>query len=89
MIPAYDEVIDRERLGKTFSAEATTELLKRPLYVVGAASLGTDARTLDQALEHIFEVAAIWNAIVLIDEVSGQFLLVFSFVISLSGGCIP
>jgi hypothetical protein len=56
--------------GKTFSAEATSEHMKRPLYVVGAGDLGTKAADLDLALERVFDVATMWKAIVLIDEVS-------------------
>jgi hypothetical protein len=56
-------------LGKTFSAEATAEHVKRPLYVVGAGDLGTRAVELDNALESVFDVATMWKAIVLIDEV--------------------
>ena len=57
-------------LGKTFSAEATSEHVKRPLYVVGGGDLGTKAAELDAALDRIFDVATAWKAIVLIDEVS-------------------
>jgi hypothetical protein len=56
--------------GKTFSAEATSEHVKRPLYVVGGGDLGTKAADLDAALERIFDVATAWKAIVLIDEVN-------------------
>lgn len=56
-------------VGKTFSAEATSEHVKRPLYLIGAGDLGTDATKLDLALERVFEVATAWKAIVLIDEV--------------------
>lgn len=55
-------------VGKTFSAEATSEHVKKPLYLVGAGDLGTDASKLDLALERVFEVATAWKAIVLIDE---------------------
>lgn len=56
-------------VGKTFSAEATSEHVQRPLYVVGAGDLGTDPHTLDLALEKVFDLATAWKAIVLIDEV--------------------
>ncbi|KAF9013017.1 hypothetical protein BDZ89DRAFT_1223031, partial [Hymenopellis radicata] len=46
--------------GKIFSAEATSEHVKRPLYLVGAGKLGTDANSLDLALERVFEVATTW-----------------------------
>ncbi|KAJ6534955.1 P-loop containing nucleoside triphosphate hydrolase protein [Mycena capillaripes] len=55
-------------VGKTFSAEATSEHVKRPLYVVGAGDLGTRAEDLDLALQRVFDVATAWKAIVLIDE---------------------
>ena len=55
--------------GKTFSAEATSEFVRRPLYVVGGGDLGTTASNLDRALQQIFDVATAWKAIVLIDEV--------------------
>ncbi|KAK0199592.1 P-loop containing nucleoside triphosphate hydrolase protein [Desarmillaria ectypa] len=55
-------------VGKTFSAEATSEHVKRPLYLVGAGDLGTDTKSLDMALKHMFQVATMWKAIVLIDK---------------------
>ena len=56
-------------VGKTLSAEATSEHVKRPLYVVGSGDLGTSAQSLDTALHEIFDIATTWKAIVLIDEV--------------------
>ena len=57
-------------VGKTFSAEATSEYVKRPLYVVVVGGdLGTSAAALDTELEKIFDIAAAWKAIVLIDKV--------------------
>ncbi|KAH9487460.1 ATPase family AAA domain-containing protein 3B [Psilocybe cubensis] len=55
-------------VGKTFSAEATSEHVRRPLYVIGGGDLGTSAAALDVSLERIFDVATAWKAIVLIDE---------------------
>ncbi|KAI0672103.1 P-loop containing nucleoside triphosphate hydrolase protein [Trametes maxima] len=55
-------------VGKTLSAEATSEYLRRPLYVVSSGELGTSPSSLDDGLDKIFEIAARWNAIVLIDE---------------------
>ncbi|KAF8530383.1 P-loop containing nucleoside triphosphate hydrolase protein [Hysterangium stoloniferum] len=55
-------------VGKTLSAEATSEHVKRPLYVVGAGDLGTSAAQLDLELQRVFELATAWKAIVLIDE---------------------
>ncbi|KAH9938893.1 P-loop containing nucleoside triphosphate hydrolase protein [Epithele typhae] len=55
-------------VGKTLSAEATSEHIRRPLYVVGSGDLGTSPSQLDSALERIFDIATAWRAIVLIDE---------------------
>ncbi|KAI1792718.1 P-loop containing nucleoside triphosphate hydrolase protein [Ganoderma leucocontextum] len=55
-------------VGKTLSAEATSEHVCAPLYVVGAGDLGTKAADLDAALERVFDIAMSWRAIVLIDE---------------------
>jgi hypothetical protein len=55
-------------VGKTLSAEATSEHVKRPLYVVGAGDLGTKATELDHELQRVFELATAWKAIILIDE---------------------
>jgi len=55
--------------GKTLSAEATSEHVRKPLYVVGAGDLGVTATEIDQALERTFDIATSWKAIVLIDEV--------------------
>ena len=56
-------------VGKTLSAEATSERVHRPLYVVGGGDLGTKAAELDESLERVFDIATSWKAIVLIDEV--------------------
>ena len=56
-------------VGKTLSAEATSEHLQRPLYIVGSGNLATNAEDLDHKLDQAFELAAHWNAVLLIDEV--------------------
>ena len=56
-------------VGKTLSAEATSEHLRRPLYIIGSGDLGTCASDLDARLGEAFELAASWNAVLLIDEV--------------------
>ncbi|KAF9030366.1 hypothetical protein BDZ89DRAFT_1132477 [Hymenopellis radicata] len=52
----------------TFSAEATSEHVKKPLYIVGVGHLETHAEGLDTTLERSFQIATVWKAIVLIDE---------------------
>ncbi|KAF7362807.1 AAA domain-containing protein [Mycena venus] len=56
-------------VGKTFSAEATSDYVKRPLYVIGAGDLGATAEAVEDALMRAFKLATAWKAIVLIDEV--------------------
>ena len=60
-------------VGKTLSAEATSEHVKKPLYVIGGGDLGTTAMELDNNLQDAFDIATAWKAIVLIDEVSNAF----------------
>jgi len=55
-------------VGKTLSAEATSEHVRHPLYVVGCGDLGTKASELDAELEKVFDLATAWKAIILIDE---------------------
>lgn len=57
-------------VGKTLSAEATSEHLRCPLYMIGAGDLGNAATIVENTLKRVFSVAARWKAIVLIDEVS-------------------
>jgi DNA polymerase III delta prime subunit len=54
--------------GKTLTAEVTAEKLKRPLYMVGVGELGTSAAELEGNLRQILDVAASWNAVLLLDE---------------------
>ncbi|EPS96936.1 hypothetical protein FOMPIDRAFT_130886 [Fomitopsis schrenkii] len=51
--------------GKSLTAEAMSE---QPLYIVGAADLGTNAESVDANLTTVFKVSAAWGAVVLIDE---------------------
>ena len=57
-------------VGKTLSAEATSEHVRSPLYVIGGGDLGTNATALDATLQTVFDIATTWHAIVLIDEVN-------------------
>ena len=54
--------------GKTLTAEATAELLERPLYQITVAELGTDAEQLEDGLEKALRLASHWRAVVLMDE---------------------
>ncbi len=55
-------------VGKTLTAEAIAETQERPLYTVGAGELGTQPGAVEAKLKEIFDMAVIWNAIVLLDE---------------------
>lgn len=54
--------------GKTLTAEAIAERLKRPLYMVSVGELGTDVEMLEESLRQILDTASAWNAVLLIDE---------------------
>lgn len=54
--------------GKTLTAEVYAESEKRALYSVQCAQLGTDPEELEAALLKVFERAARWNAVMLLDE---------------------
>ena len=78
-------------VGKTLSAEATSEHVRRPLYVIGGGDLGTTATDLDAALNRVFDIATNWKALVLIDEV-GHSCSTSGFCVRLTsflGGCFP
>jgi ATPase family associated with various cellular activities (AAA) len=54
--------------GKTLTAEAVAELLRRPLYAVSIGELGTDPDQLEGRLREILDIASVWNAVLLLDE---------------------
>lgn len=54
--------------GKTLTAEAIAEELRRPLYVASVGELGTTAGDLEHNLQRILLTAHRWNAVLLLDE---------------------
>ena len=54
--------------GKTLTAEAIAELLKKPLYVVTAGDLGITASEVEKHLGSVLELCQTWDALVLMDE---------------------
>lgn len=58
----------RPGLGKTLTAEAIAEHLKRPLYSIKAGELGTEPSPLEHTLTNILHVAERWGAVLLLDE---------------------
>ncbi|KAF8850015.1 P-loop containing nucleoside triphosphate hydrolase protein [Acephala macrosclerotiorum] len=55
-------------VGKTLTAEALSERLRRPLYTISAGDLSSDAAKLEKQLSLIFELADHWKALLLLDE---------------------
>lgn len=55
-------------LGKTLTAEAVAEVLKRPLYSVSVGELGTNPEALEAKLQTVLQTAQRWNAVLLLDE---------------------
>lgn len=55
-------------VAKTLTAESIAELLRRPLYHISMAELGTDPRHLEQGLVKISDLAHRWGAVLLLDE---------------------
>jgi AAA+ superfamily predicted ATPase len=55
-------------LGKTLTAEAVAETVKRPLYAASVGELGTNVSDLEDNLNKILQLAARWNAVLLLDE---------------------
>lgn len=54
--------------GKTFTAEAVTDFLGKPLYYVNIGDLGTDPEHMESIMNTILDYSNRWNAILLIDE---------------------
>ncbi len=56
-------------VGKTLTAEALAETLKRPIYYLTVGELGVNVEELEAKLKDVLEIAETWNAILLIDEI--------------------
>ena len=54
--------------GKTLTAEAIADKLRKPLYALSAAGLGKEAADVGVRLEYTIELAEKWNAVLLFDE---------------------
>lgn len=48
--------------------ESVADFCKRPLYTVSAGDLGTSPSSVEKGLGDALELAAKWNAVILIDE---------------------
>ncbi|CAG8299662.1 unnamed protein product [Penicillium salamii] len=54
--------------GKTLTAEAVADKVRKPLYVLSAGEVGQDATNVEHRLSEIMELTQKWDAIVLFDE---------------------
>ncbi|EIM84116.1 P-loop containing nucleoside triphosphate hydrolase protein [Stereum hirsutum FP-91666 SS1] len=54
--------------GKTLTAEGVAELLKRPLYMVGATELSLTPHEMERSLKGVLSLATAWDAVLLVDE---------------------
>lgn len=54
--------------GKTLTAEVYSEVVKKPLYQIQSAQLGTKPEEIEENLRKILRRADRWNAVLLIDE---------------------
>jgi SpoVK/Ycf46/Vps4 family AAA+-type ATPase len=54
--------------GKTLTAEAVADQVRRPLYILSAGELGQDAHTLEMKLQQVLDLAVKWRAVLLLDE---------------------
>lgn len=54
--------------GKTLTAEAVADKVRRPLYVLSAGELGQTAEKLEERLSSILKLTEAWDAVLLFDE---------------------
>ncbi|KAK2617020.1 hypothetical protein QQS21_000111 [Conoideocrella luteorostrata] len=54
--------------GKTLTAEAVADKVRRPLYILSAGELGQEAEKVEQKLKTVLELAEKWRAVLLLDE---------------------
>ena len=55
-------------VGKTLTAEAIAEDVRKPLYMLSSGELGDQPGLMDTKLKQIMELTEIWGAVLLIDE---------------------
>ena len=55
-------------VGKTLTAEAVAEEVRRPLYVLGSGELGSSPEQIESSLKRALELAQTWGAVLLLDE---------------------
>ncbi|KAJ8128324.1 hypothetical protein O1611_g5312 [Lasiodiplodia mahajangana] len=61
-------LVGKPGIGKTLTAEAVADKVRRPLYVLSAGELGTDASRVEDRLTSVLAMTERWNAVLLFDE---------------------
>ncbi|EFQ34500.1 ATPase [Colletotrichum graminicola M1.001] len=77
---AFDDLIEGKGLGiimllvgnpgtgKTLTAEAVADEVRKPLYILSAVELGNDATAVEDRLTKVLELTEKWDAVLLFDE---------------------
>ncbi|KAI1328446.1 hypothetical protein F5Y16DRAFT_419887 [Xylariaceae sp. FL0255] len=77
---AFDDIIEGKGLGivmllagnpgtgKTLTAEAVADKVKKPLYMLSAGELGKDASSVEKRLNEVLDLTEKWGAVLLFDE---------------------
>ncbi|KAF2086542.1 P-loop containing nucleoside triphosphate hydrolase protein, partial [Saccharata proteae CBS 121410] len=55
-------------VGKTLTAESVAILARKPLFSVGVSDIGTEGSKVEENLQKIFDLAGLWEAVLLFDE---------------------
>ncbi|KAJ3949653.1 uncharacterized protein N0V96_000777 [Colletotrichum fioriniae] len=77
---AFDDIIEGKGLGivmllvgnpgtgKTLTAEAVADKVRKPLYILSAGELGQDASGVEKRLTEVLDLTEKWDAVLLFDE---------------------
>jgi SpoVK/Ycf46/Vps4 family AAA+-type ATPase len=55
-------------IGKTLTAEAMADYVRKPLYILSAGELGSDSHAVESKLESVLEITERWDGVLLFDE---------------------
>ncbi|KAJ6023960.1 hypothetical protein N7540_004757 [Penicillium herquei] len=77
---AFDDIIEGKGMGvimllagspgtgKTLTAEAVADKVRKPLYILSAGELGQDTRSVESRLDSVLKLTEKWDAVLLFDE---------------------
>jgi SpoVK/Ycf46/Vps4 family AAA+-type ATPase len=55
-------------IGKTLTAEAIADHVRKPLYILSAGELGSESSSVEVKLQTVLEITERWDAVLLFDE---------------------